>query len=218
MEALTLPIYSSEGKEVDSLKLNSAIFNGEVNTAALYQAITAYRASQRMGLAATKTRGEVSGGGIKPWRQKGTGRARAGSIRSPLWRHGGVTFGPHPRSFYCRLPKKIKALALKSSLNAKVKEGNMMVVDELKLATAKTKDAAKIFAKLKLPPKAEKKRNNTLLLLDKIDNNVKLALRNLEFLDLNLARDTHAYEVLAHRRVILTQSALNELTKRLKNG
>ena len=126
MEAITLPIYNAAGKEVDSVKLNAKVFDGRINSEAMYQAITAYRANQRKGLAATKTRGEVSGGGKKPWKQKGTGRARVGSTRSPLWRHGGVVFGPHPRDFSYTLPDKIKAIALKSSLNAKVKENNLM--------------------------------------------------------------------------------------------
>ena len=112
MEAITLPIYNAEGKEVDNIKLNLPVFDGVVNEAAMYQAINGYRANQRKGLASTKTRGEVSGGGKKPWKQKGTGRARVGSTRSPLWRHGGVTFGPHPRDFSYVIPAKIKSLAL----------------------------------------------------------------------------------------------------------
>lgn len=220
MEPLTLPIYNSEGKEAGSLKLNSAVFDGSVNDNLLYQAVVAYRAGQRMGLAATKTRGEVSGGGVKPWRQKGTGRARVGSIRSPLWRHGGVVFGPHPRSFYYRLPKKLKSLSLKSSLNVKIKEGCLILLEEFKLDKAKTKEAAKLLDNLLHlgPSGGRKKKYNTLLLLDKLDKNPKLALRNLAFVDVNLARDTHAYEILAHRRVIVTKPALLELTKRLSNG
>jgi large subunit ribosomal protein L4 len=107
METITLPIYNTEGKEVDSVKLDSAVFNGVINNAAIHQAVCAYMANQRRGLAATKTRGEVSGGGRKPWRQKGTGRARVGSTRSPLWRHGGVIFGPHPRDYSYTIPAKI---------------------------------------------------------------------------------------------------------------
>ena len=98
-EMISLPIYNTEGKEIDTVKLNSTVFDGNINNDAIHQAISAYRANQRKGLAATKTRGEVSGGGKKPWKQKGTGRARVGSIRSPLCRHGGVIFGPHPRDF-----------------------------------------------------------------------------------------------------------------------
>src|SRR4030042_1787510 len=133
MKEVSLPIYSTTGEEIDTLKLDPAIFDGIVNKDAIYQAIVAYRANQRKGLAATKTRGEVSGGGRKPWKQKGTGRARVGSTRSPLWRHGGVVFGPHPRDYSYELPQKIRALALKSSLNAKVNNSSLIVFDSLKL-------------------------------------------------------------------------------------
>jgi large subunit ribosomal protein L4 len=216
MEAVTLPIYSTEGKEVDKIKLNPLVFDGIVNTAAIYQAINAFRANQRKGLASTKTRGEVSGGGKKPWRQKGTGRARVGSIRSPLWRHGGVIFGPHPRDFYYKLPEKIKNLALRSSLNAKVKEDNLVVVDGLKLEQPKTKDASKIFSNLKIKPANGNKSNRLLLLLDKIDANLKLALRNLGFLDFNLTKNTHVYEIMSHQKVVINRGGLNELIDRLK--
>jgi len=208
MEAKTLPIYNIEGKEIDSLKLDSKVFDGTVNTAAIYQAVNAYRANQRKGLASTKTRGEVSGGGKKPWRQKGTGRARVGSIRSPLWRHGGVIFGPHPRDFSYSIPQKIKDLALRSSLNAKLNENNLMVLDDFKIEKAKTKEAAKIFSNLKV--------NNGLLLLRKIDENLKLALRNLSFLNVNLASNTHTYEVMSHKKLIITKDGLSDLTNRLK--
>lgn len=216
MEAVTLPIYNTEGKEVESLKLNTKIFDATINTASLYQAINAYRANQRSGLASTKTRGEVSGGGRKPWKQKGTGRARVGSTRSPLWRHGGVIFGPHPRDFSVRLPKKIKLLALKSSLNIKVKEDSFMILDNFKLDNHKAKDAVKIFSNLKILSKKNKKNYNILLLLDKIDNNLKLALRNIGYLTTNLAKDTHAYEIIKAHKLIITKKGLEELSHRLK--
>jgi large subunit ribosomal protein L4 len=215
MEAITLPIYSTEGKETDSIKLDARVFDGTINTAAIYQAINAYRANQRKGLASTKTRGEVSGGGKKPWRQKGTGRARVGSIRSPLWRHGGVIFGPHPRDFYYNLPKKIKTLALKSSLNAKVRENNLIVLDRIHLENPKTREAASIFYNLKINPDNGTKSNRLLLLLDKIDENLKTALRNINFLDVNLATDTHTYEVMGHQKLIITKEGLNNLMNRL---
>lgn len=211
MEAINLPIYNTDGKEVDTITLDSSVFDGTVNTAALYQEICVYRANQRKGLASTKTRGEVSGGGRKPWRQKGTGRARVGSIRSPLWRHGGVVFGPHPRTFSYTIPNKIKKLALKSALCAKIKENNFIVLDNFKIEKPKTKEAVKIFFNLNIKPL-----KGLLLLLDKIDNNLKLTLRNIDFLNFNLAKDTFAYEVLAHRKLIVTRVALNELTDRLK--
>jgi large subunit ribosomal protein L4 len=216
MEAITLPIFNCEGKEIDTIKLAGTVFDGSVNKDAIYQAVVAYRANQRKGLASTKTRGEVSGGGRKPWKQKGTGRARVGSIRSPLWRHGGVIFGPHPRNFYSNLPQKIRNLALKSSLNAKVKENNLLILDKIALEKAKTKEAARIFNNLKVGVKRTS-RNSALLLLEKIDRDLKLACRNIGFLNINLVRDTHAYEILTHRKVIITKVGLEELVNRLKH-
>ena len=132
-QEFTLPIYNTEGSQIDKITLDAKVFDGQVNKDAVYQTVLMHRANQRKGLASTKTRGEVSGGGKKPWKQKGTGRARVGSSRSPLWRHGGVIFGPHPRDFSYTIPDKIKKLALKSSLNAKLLENNFLVVDEIKL-------------------------------------------------------------------------------------
>lgn len=215
-EAITLPIYSSEGKEVGSIKLDTLVFDGTVNKDAIYQAVIAFRANQRKGLAATKTRGEVSGGGKKPWRQKGTGRARVGSIRSPLWRHGGVVFGPHPRDFSYVLPQKIRSLALKSSLNSKVKENNILVVEDFKIDNPKTKEAAKIFTNLKVLNKKSRKGHYVLLLAQNLDNNLKAALGNISFLNFNLAKDTHAYEILSHKKIIITKDGLMGLVDRLK--
>ena len=211
MKEVSLPIYSTTGEEIDTLKLDPAIFDGIVNNAAIYQAICAYRANQRKGLAATKTRGEVSGGGRKPWKQKGTGRARVGSTRSPLWRHGGVVFGPHPRDFSYSIPDNIKKLALKSALCAKVNENNMIILENFKLAELKTKEAVKVIKNLKLNTV-----KNILLLLDKDEKAQKIALRNINFLNFNLAKDTPAYEVLNSKKLIITKEALGELTKRLK--
>lgn len=221
MEAKTLPIYNTEGKEIDSFKLDQGIFDGSVNADAIYQAVLAYRASQRKGLASTKTMGEVSGGGRKPWRQKGTGRARVGSIRSPLWRHGGVIFGPHPRDFSYTIPLKIKKLALKSSLNAKINENSFIILDGLKIEKPKTKEAIKVFSNIKVSRvKGQKDHKNktvkALLLLDKLDKNLRLALRNIDFLTINRAQDTHAYEVLLANKLVITKDGLRELTNRLK--
>lgn len=215
MEANNLAVYNIEGKEVEKIKLDASIFDGVVNEAAIYQAINAYQANQRKGLASTKTMGEVSGGGRKPWKQKGTGRARVGSIRSPLWRHGGVIFGPHPRDYSYSVPKKIKNLALKSALNAKMKESNLLVLDNFTVENAKTKDALKIVSSLKIPCENKKKNYNILLLLDNSDERIKRSLRNLGFLRFNLARDTQCYEVLTHKTVIITKKGLGELTDRL---
>ena len=221
MEPIILPIYNTDGKEIDSIKLDHGIFDGIVNTDAMHQVVLAYRAGQRKGLASTKTMGEVSGGGRKPWRQKGTGRARVGSIRSPLWRHGGVIFGPHPRDFSYTIPVKIKTLALKSSLNAKINENNFIVLDNFKIEQPKTKEAVKILSNLKIGRLKDKKNSKTktikaLLLSDKLDKNLRLALRNIDFLTINRAQDTHAYEVLAANKLIVTKDGLRELTNRLK--
>jgi len=217
MDKFTLPIYNTEGAEIDTIKLDAKVFDGTINNAAMHQAVNAYRANQRKGLASTKTMGEVSGGGRKPWRQKGTGRARVGSIRSPLWRHGGVVFGPHPRDFSYRLPQKIRMLALKSSLNAKVKENNFMVLDNFSVEKPKTKEAVKIFSNLKINPEENKRHHKVLLLLDKVDSNLKRATRNIDFLSINKSKDTHTYEVLTNQKLIITKKGLDELTERLKN-
>jgi len=215
MEAITLPIYNTLGKEVETIKLDPAVFDGAVNTAAVHQAINAYLAAQRKGLATVKSRGEVSGGGRKPWKQKGTGRARVGSTRSPLWRHGGVTFGPQPRDFAYTLPAKLRDLALKSSLCAKVAESNLVILDSIVLEQVKTKEAAKIMSNLKIGTKAEKK-GNVLLLISKTDSNIKRAFKNIGSLRLDVAKDANAYEVLVSKKLVLTKEALQDLIKRLK--
>jgi large subunit ribosomal protein L4 len=212
----TLPVYNSEGKEIDSIKLNADIFDGSQNTDSLYQVIEAYRANQRKGLASTKTRGEVSGGGKKPWKQKGTGRARVGSSRSPLWRHGGVVFGPHPRDFSYDIPKKIKAVALRTTLNAKLKENNLLVMDEFKVDAPKTKSAIKVLFSLKLFSPKAKKEAKVLFLTDKLDSGLKRALKNISFLSVDLAKDCHAYEVMNNHKLLITRAGLNDLTERLK--
>jgi len=212
-ENIALPVYNSEGKEIETYKLDSSVFDGTVNAATIYQTVNAYRANQRLGLASTKTRGEVSGGGRKPWRQKGTGRARIGSTRSPLWRHGGVIFGPHPRDFSVSLPKKIKDLALKSALNEKVKENNLIILDSFSVEKPKTKEAEKVLTNLKA---LGEKKQRVLFLMEGMNNNVRLALRNIGFLNVNLAKDTNTYEILSHAKVIVTKDALRALEKRLK--
>ena len=213
----TLPVFNIEGKEIDTIKLNASVFDGSQNLDCLHQAIMGYQANQRKGLAATKTRGEVSGGGKKPWKQKGTGRARVGSTRSPLWRHGGVVFGPHPRDFSYDVPQKIKALALKTTLNAKLNENNFMILDEFKVDAPKTKQAVGIFSNMKLFSAKEKKSQKVLFLTHKLDAQLKRALRNISFLTVDLASDCHAYEVMNSHKLLITKAGLAELTERLKS-
>ncbi|MDP2913636.1 MAG: 50S ribosomal protein L4, partial [Candidatus Omnitrophota bacterium] len=132
-----IPLYDMSGKEVGAFTFNKKIFTGQVHKGALYQAVLMYNANKRQGNASTKTRGDVSGGGKKPWRQKGTGRARAGSSRSPLWRGGGAVFGPHTRDFHYTLPKKIKRLAFVSSINSKLHDSKVIGIDTLALEEPK---------------------------------------------------------------------------------
>ena len=212
----TLPVYNSEGKEVDMIKLNASVFDGSQNLDCLHQAILGFQANQRKGLASTKTRGEVSGGGKKPWKQKGTGRARVGSTRSPLWRHGGVVFGPHPRDFSYEVPQKIKALALKTSLNVKLNENNFMILDEFKVVAPKTKQAVGVFSNMKLFSAKDKKPKKVLFLTHKLDAQLKQALRNISFLTVDLASDCHAYEVMNNQKLLITKAGLALLTERLK--
>ena len=207
---LELSVLDSKGKEVEKLELDKAVFDGKVSPALVHQAVVAYLANQRKGLAAAKTRGQVRGGGAKPWRQKGTGRARVGSSRSPLWEGGGVTFGPKPHSYYKELPKKMKALALKSALNSKLKDNQILILEELKTDSPKTKDFSKIMSNLKL--NGEKIR----LVVEALDNNLKLASRNINKVLLAKASDVHTTEVIDCKRLVLTKKALRQVEERVK--
>ncbi|MGD9015521.1 MAG: 50S ribosomal protein L4 [Candidatus Omnitrophota bacterium] len=235
MKKVTLPIYSQQGKELEKIELDAAVFDGQVNEGVLYQAILMYRANQRKGLASTKTRGEVSGGGRKPWRQKGTGRARVGSSRNPLWRKGGVVFGPHTEQvFGFSLPKRIKLAALKSSLNAKLNENKLLILDDLKIDSAKTKEAVKVLADLKLNNKSrssakgkdkskkandfkKSKKESTLLILADINPNLKRSFQNIAYLDMVKAANANAWDVLRVNRLIVTTSGIKALVNRIKN-
>lgn len=209
LDRLTLPIYNLEGQKINESKLDSKVFDGKFNEAALHQTIMMYYTNKRQGTASTKTRGEVSGGGRKPWRQKGTGRARAGSIRSPLWRHGGVIFGPHPRDYSYKLPKKIRELALKSSINAKLNENDMILVNEDVLNLIKTKQLIKTLKSLKIT-------QSCLLVLDSKKNEILNASKNIPFLNMKLDKDINALDVLRNKKLVLTEKALINLIKRLK--
>jgi large subunit ribosomal protein L4 len=208
----TLPVMNSDGKEIDTLKLDEKIFNDKILSSSVYQVICGFRANQRKGLASTKTRGEVSGGGKKPWKQKGTGRARVGSIRSPLWRHGGVIFGPHPRDFSYNIPVKMKSLALKFALSEKAKANDLILLDSFALEKPKTKDFIKILELLKAGP-AQK---NVLVVAEKFDDNLRKAAANVNFATIELACNIHTFEVLKAHKLIITKNGLRDLVKRLK--
>ena len=206
---LTLPVFNKEGKEVSQIELPEDIFGVPVNTDVIHQAMVMYQASLRQGNASTKERGSVSGGGIKPWRQKGTGRARQGSIRSPLWHGGGVVFGPHPRDFGYSVSKKIKRVALRESLNAKYQSQALFCLEEFNDKIAKTKEFAGILSALKL-------RGRILALLDGCDKCIHLASRNIPRFELVRTKDANAYDVLRNKNVLLTRTSLNKSLERIK--
>lgn len=201
-------VYNLEGQAVGEIELSDAVFGAPVNEALLHQAVVMYLNNQRQGTASTKTRAEVRGGGRKPWRQKGTGRARHGSIRSPIWVGGGVTFGPKPREFRQSMPKKARRAAMRSALSAKVREGNVIVVDALTLAEPKTKQMAAVLGRLS----AERK---PLIVLADRDRNVELSTRNLPGAGTTQAGDMNVYQVLAHDKLVLTKDAVAKLEEAL---
>jgi len=205
--AQELSVHDAKGNIVDKVSLDKKIFNGEVNQTLLHQVVVMYQANKRTGTASTKTRGEVSGGGKKPWKQKGTGRARVGSSRNPLWRHGGVVFGPHTREIYDVIPKKYRANALRSSLNAKLSDKEIIVLDNLKMEKPKTKEITSILKNLKAS-------NKSLLVVDKLEASVVKASRNVANLTLKSQKDINALDVLNHDKLIITKDALENLIKR----
>lgn len=201
-------LYNMQGETVGDIELSDAVFAAEVNEALLHQAVVAYWANQRVGTASTRTRGEVRGGGRKPWRQKGTGRARHGSIRSPLWRGGGITFGPVPRDYEIRLPRKARREALKSALSARLREGDLLVLDELSFPRPRTKDLLQVLKNLKV--------DRTALIITGGENgNVVKSARNLEGITTAPADSINVYDVLVHDVLIFTRDAVARVEEAL---
>lgn len=193
---------------VGSLELSDAVFGAEVNEALLYEAVRQYTAAKRSGTAATKTRHEVSGSGKKLWKQKGTGRARMGSIRSPLWRHGGTVHGPQPRSYEYKLPRKMQLGALRSALSAKLRDGELKVIRAFELADHKTKNFMQVLGKLE--------RRKSVLLVELGDNNkLTLASRNLPGVKLVPTKNVTVYDLLAHQQVFMSEPAAKKLSEAL---
>ncbi|MFQ5681138.1 MAG: 50S ribosomal protein L4 [Candidatus Omnitrophota bacterium] len=203
----TLTVYNSRGNRVEDMALDKDIFDGRVNKAVVHQAVVCYQANKRAGSASTKTRGRVSGGGKKPWRQKGTGRARAGSSRSPLFRHGGVVFGPQPRDFSYRLSAKIRNSALRSSLNDKLSEKNVVLVDKIVFDAPKTKEATKMLSKLRV--------DSGVLIVAEMSPQAFRPLRNICGLSLRRPQDLTAYDVLRHKKLLIEKEALDKIVSRL---
>lgn len=204
-----LPVYSASGKKIDEVELDKEVFEAPINPVVMHDAVKAYLAGNRAGTASTKTRNEVRGGGTKPWRQKGTGRARAGSIRSPLWKGGGVTFGPKPRDYSIALPKKIKKAALKSALASKVKDSQIIVIDKLKFKKPQTKKAQGVLKHLKVKSKAT-------LVLEQMDDAVVKSFRNIPNACVISASQINSYFVLDNDALILTRDALESIVGALK--
>ncbi len=197
----TVALYNTQGEQVGEISLADSVFGVKVNEAAMHQAVLAYLANQRQGTADTKTRTEVRGGGRKPWRQKGTGRARHGSIRSPIWKGGGVVFGPHPRSYRMGLPKKVKRLALKSALSSKVNAGAIIVLDQLAMTEPKTREMVRVLGNLKAGRKV-------LIVTDTPQENVIKSARNIPGVKTTNAGQLNVYDILNNDNLIITRDAV----------
>jgi len=195
------PVYNTQGEIVGEMELSNVVFGAEVNEALLHQAVVAHRARQRQGTASTKGRSEVSGGGRKPWRQKGTGMARTGSIRSPLFRGGGIIFGPKPRDFSLDLPRAMKRKALRAALSAKVANGDLLVLEGLEFDKPRTKDMASLLGRLHVSESA-------LLVTHETEPHVVLSARNIPGLEAQRAANLNAYDVLAHGKLLMTRDAV----------
>lgn len=209
---MTVPeakVYNVQGENVGEVSLNEAIFGEGARPNIISDVARALMASKRQGTASTKGRSDVRGSGAKPWRQKGTGRARAGTRRSPIWEGGGVTFGPHPRDYSHRVPKKVRRLALKSILSAKVDAGELLVLEELNCAEPRTKAIARVLDAL---PVGEGK---VVMILAEPDGNIVLSGRNIPRLRVVLADNVNVLDVLAADRVVILKEAIPKLESRL---
>ena len=193
-------VFNMEGNEVGTIELNDAIFGVEINENLVHQAVVLQLANNRQGTQKAKTRSEVSGGGRKPWRQKGTGHARQGSTRAPQWTGGGVVFAPVPRDYSFKMNKKEKKAALKSVLTSKVQESKIVVLDELKMDAIKTKDFAKVMSNLKV--------DNALVVTAAMDTNVIMSAKNIPGVATSVASDINVYDVLNHTTLVVTKDAV----------
>ena len=196
-------VFNMEGNEVGTMELNDAIFGAKVNEHLVHLAVVSQLANKRQGTQKAKTRSEVSGGGRKPWRQKGTGHARQGSTRAPQWTGGGMLFAPVPRDYTIRLNKKEKRAALKSVLTSKVQENKFIVVDELKFDEIKTKAMKNVLANLKA--------DKALVILNDNDQNVVLSARNIEGVETALTNTINVFDLLKHNTVVVTKAAVETI-------
>lgn len=197
-------LYNTSGSQIGEVELSDAVFGIVPHAHVLHEAVVMQRASERLGTHKVKGRSEVSGGGRKPWKQKGTGRARQGSIRSPQWKGGGVVFGPTPRSYAYKLPKKVRRLAIKSALSSKVIDGEIIVLDQLTMNQPKTKDFASILKNLNVNRKA-------LIVSDLYDDNVALSARNIPGVKFVEAGGINVLDVMGYDKLILTKGAVQKI-------
>lgn len=197
-------LYNISGKQVGEIELNENIFGVDVNVEAMQQVVKMYLANQRQGTQSALTRAEVRGGGIKPWRQKGTGRARHGSIRSPQWKKGGVVFAPKPRSYRYTVPKKIKRIAMKSALSSKANENSIVVIEELNFDAPKTKQVVNLLENLNIDSKA------LIVLADNNENVVKSA-RNIEGVKATFVNTLNVFDILKYDKFVITKDAVKKV-------
>ena len=198
---LKVAVYNQEGTKVKDTELNESVFGIEPNNQAIFDMVLLQRASWRQGTHKVKNRTEVKGGGKKPWRQKGTGRARQGSIRAPQWRGGGVVFGPTPRSYTFKLNRKVRQLALKSALSQKVIDNEMTVLDTITLNAPKTKDMIKVLENLEANRK-------TLIVMDEVNENVTLSARNIPGVKVIDSKGLNVYDILDSTKLVMTEGAI----------
>jgi len=204
----SVTVFDREGKAAGQVELSESVFGGPVNEAVMHQAVLRQDANARQGTHETKTRGEVSGGGKKPWRQKGTGRARQGSIRAPQWRHGGTVFGPHPRSYEQGMPRKQRRLAVRAALTVKAQADELRVVDGIALEQPRTQTMAHLFAEMGAGER-------TLFVLAAHDLALERSTRNLTFVRSVLASNLNVSDLLAADTVVFTREALNQVEEQL---
>ena len=205
---MKLTVKNLNGKDSGELQVKFPLVEGGKGTQAVHDVVVAHQANQRMGTACTKTMGEVAGSGKKPWRQKGTGRARAGSFASPLWVGGGVVFGPKPRDFGKKVGRKTKQLALRKALTERLNAGDVVVVDDFKLGSPKTKGFVDVLKKLDV-------NGTALVVTPAIEQNLRLATRNLEKVEVTTADDLNTYQVLRSDKLVFSRPAFEKLEERL---
>ncbi|MBI4720225.1 MAG: 50S ribosomal protein L4 [Chitinivibrionia bacterium] len=206
----TAKYFAKDGTEKGSRELPAAVFGCEVNEHLMYEAVRAYSAKQRQGNASTKERSDVRGGGKKPYRQKGTGRARAGTIRSPIWRGGGIVFGPHPRDYRIELPKKIRRGALLSALSSRALDGDILIIDDVDLSEPKTKAFAKVLKHM------DSYKKKTLFLLDAPKEAVVKSARNIPGVKIVLGKQVSVYDVMWADKIIITEPAVRTMEEVFK--